>query len=300
MPNTRRRTCIKVLLLSTLCFPALAAPFSFIAVGDMPYNEAQTEAFTRSITQINTLNAEFVLHVGDIKGGGTPCDDAVFAHRAKLYGQSALPFVVLVGDNEFNDCTEPMVALGLFRKYFCANNQSIGQRTMLLERQPAVQPEHVYPEQIRWSHEGVHFLGLNVVGSKNHFGAPAEWEARTKAGVAWLKSGFAKAAAENAPAIVVAIHANPFAGKVYPEAYLPVMTTLEAEAEAFGKPVLLMHGDTHYFRWDIPFKAKPGRDIPTNLSRLEVFGAPNPHWVEVMVDPMSPQVFAIRPHFLEE
>jgi hypothetical protein len=283
-----------------LCNLAVAKPFTFIGVGDMPYNEAQVVEFGRSIEKISTMDAEFVLHVGDIKGGGSPCDESVYAHRAELYGQCALPFVVIVGDNEFNDCADPMPSLGWFRKYFCADDNSLGQRTMPLERQSKVQPEHTYPEQVRWSHEGVLFLGFNVVGSSNHFGAPEDWKPRTAAGLAWLKAGFAKAKVDNAAAVVVAIHANPFSGKTYPECFAPIMTALEDEAHAFGKPVLLMHGDTHYFRWDVPFKSKDRGGVSTNLSRLEVFGSPNPHWVEIMVDPKSPQVFAIRPHYLEK
>ena len=283
-----------------LCTISSAATFSFIGVGDIPYNPEQEAAFTRSIAAIGQSGAEFVLHVGDIKAGSAPCDEALYASRAALYGSCALPLAIIVGDNEFNDCTDPAASLELFRKYFCAGDTSIGQTTMPLERQNKVQPEHAYPEQIRWQHGGVYFLGLNVVGSSNQIDNRAEWEARTKAGLAWLKAGFANAKKENAAAMVVAIHANPFGGDPYPEAYAPIMTALEEEAVAFGKPVLFMHGDSHYFRWDIPFKSKKGSGASTNLSRLEVFGSPNPHWVEVMVDTESPQVFSVRPHFLKD
>ena len=298
MSFSRPALALTLILALTTTTLGQAAPFSFVAIGDIPYNDEQIARFTQSLKHISAMDAAFVLHVGDIKSSKEPCDESVYAHRANLYNQSALPFILLVGDNEFNDCDDPTAAIGHFRQYFCADGNSLGQRRIPLERQPAIQPEHAYPEHVRWAHEGIHFLGLNVVGSDNNLGNPEEWKARTDAGLAWLKRGFEQAKAENAAALVVAIHANPFGDAPYPESYAPIMTTLEAEAKAFGKPVLFMHGDTHYFRWDIPFKGDRGAS--TNLSRLEVFGSPNPHWVEVMVDPTSPDVFAIRPHFLRD
>ena len=291
-----------VLFVFSLHQDAYAVPFSFVAVGDMPYDATMIAEFTRSIEQIGRSDAKFVLHVGDIKARREPCERDVYKLRADLYGACALPFIVLVGDNEFNDCPDPAASLSLFRELFCANNWSLGGRTIALERQSRVQPEFDYPEQIRWKESGVHFIGLNVVGSANNRGVTEEWRARTDAGLAWLGRGFSNAAEENALAVVVAFHANPFGGKTdgtYPEPFAPIMNALAEEAEKFGKPVLFIHGDSHYFRWDIPFKSTRRRGASTNLSRLEVFGSPNPHWVEVRVDQESPEVFAVRPHFLE-
>lgn len=280
-----------------------ATPFSFVAVGDIPYDATMIAEFARSIEQIAKSDAKFVLHVGDIKARKEPCERDVYQLRADLYGGCALPFIVLVGDNEFNDCPDPTAALGLFRDLFCADDWSQGRRTTALERQSRVQPRFEYPEQVRWKESGVHFIGLNVVGSANNRNVTQEWRARTDAGLAWLDRGFSNAVEEDALAVVVAFHANPFGGKTdgtYPEPFAPIMNALVEESDAFDKPVLLIHGDSHYYRWDIPFRSTKRRGASTNLSRLEVFGSPNPHWVEVMVDPESPEVFAVRPHFLEE
>lgn len=281
--------------------PAYCGSFSFLAVGDIPYNATQIAQFTRSLDRMNEIDARFVLHVGDIKARLEPCEPWLYRERAEIYGRSVHPFVVLVGDNEFNDCPDPAEALRLFRETFTNGSESLGVRKIRLDRQSEIQADHPYPEQVRWSEEGVLFVGLNVVGSANNRSDTEEWKARTAAGVAWLEDSFRLAAEKKAPAVVVAFHANPLRsqkGREFAEPFAPVMDALLREADQFEKPVLFIHGDTHTFRWDIPFPSAALSGVMTNLSRLEVFGSPNPHWLEVIVDPESPSVFAVRPHFL--
>ena len=67
----------------------------------------------------------------------------------------------------------------------------------------------------------------------------------------------------------------------------------------FGKPVVLVHGDSHYFRIDNPFRPKrePGKPVDPaleNFLRVETFGSPNHHWLQVTVDPTDPNVFTFR------
>ncbi|MCB9769039.1 MAG: hypothetical protein H6752_12660 [Candidatus Omnitrophica bacterium] len=290
---------IAILSLLVSTAPASTETYSFIAVGDIPYSETQTAEFTRSIEQMSEIDARFVIHVGDIKARVQPCEDWLYQERAGLYNRCAHPFVVLVGDNEFNDCPDPIAALELFRKYFTKGNESLGQSRIELERQTSPH----YPEHVRWFEEGVAFVGLNVVGSANHRDATDEWEARTQAGISWLEESFAMAKEKASPALVVAFQANPFGGqkgREFSKPFAPIMDTLLNQADSFEGQVLFIHGDSHYFRWDIPFPSIKRKGAMTNLSRLEVFGSPNPHWVEVMVDPESPEVFSIKPHFLKE
>jgi hypothetical protein len=55
----------------------------------------------------------------------------------------------------------------------------------------------------------------------------------------------------------------------------------------YGKPVMLAHGDDHFFFVDQPF---------SNLlvSRVQTFGESQVHWVKVHVDPKSSGVFRIE------
>jgi hypothetical protein len=72
------------------------------------------------------------------------------------------------------------------------------------------------------------------------------------------------------------------------------------EVIAFRKPVAYVHGDSHYFRVDKPFLSATGQRLE-NFTRVETFGdnAQNGnndvHWLKVLVDPHSRDVFAFQP-----
>ena len=59
------------------------------------------------------------------------------------------------------------------------------------------------------------------------------------------------------------------------------------ESQAFGKPVLAIHGDSHFFRFDKPLARADGKALD-NFFRLEVPGEDDAHWVRVDVDPSTP------------
>jgi len=61
-----------------------------------------------------------------------------------------------------------------------------------------------------------------------------------------------------------------------------------AEAAAFGRPVLLIYGDSHVFRQHRPFP----EDAPGILA-LEVPGASRMHAVEVGVTRDAPGIFSV-------
>ena len=67
--------------------------------------------------------------------------------------------------------------------------------------------------------------------------------------------------------------------------------------------VVLVYGDSHYFRIDKPLVDSSGKRLE-NFTRLETFGdnAPNGlndvHWVKVLVDPSSRDVFAFEPQIV--
>jgi hypothetical protein len=98
----------------------------------------------------------------------------------------------------------------------------------------------------------------------------------------------------------------PFPGKPgAPSGFTELRNLLEQEATAFAKPVVLVHGDSHYFRIDNPYRkgAQPGRRPPPSLEnflRVETFGTPNHHWLHVTADPGDPNVFTFRPRIVSK
>jgi len=291
----KRRIPLLLVTLLTAC-AARAEPFAFIAVGDYPRNATQVVKFREAYDEMAQVkDARFIVHVGDIKPGAGDCVESLYAERAALFNEAPFPFAIVPGDNEFNDCATPEQAISFFREYFAQGDTSLGSLKMPLERQSDLDPDHPYPEHIRWSTGGVQFIGVNVVGSANNRKVTDEWQARTEAVVAWLENSFAKATAEGAAAVAIAFQADPFRSDREP--FAAFLDTVEREALAFRKSVLLIHGDSHYFRWDKPFDDENGFDR-VNLWRLETFGSPNPHWVEVRVDTDRKEVFSVQAHIL--
>ncbi|MEY2685978.1 MAG: hypothetical protein RL375_176, partial [Pseudomonadota bacterium] len=75
--------------------------------------------------------------------------------------------------------------------------------------------------------------------------------------------------------------------------YRNFMTQVEQQTADFAGQVLLVHGDTHFFKLDKPLHS-PTRVLP-NFTRLQTFGSPNLHWVKVTVNPAAEQLFVIEP-----
>ena len=79
--------------------------FSFIALGDMPYNvPADYARFDRLIAAINTMKPSFSIHVGDIKSGSSPCDDSVYTQGLAYLNSLKAPAAFTPGDNDWTDC----------------------------------------------------------------------------------------------------------------------------------------------------------------------------------------------------
>lgn len=285
--------------------------FTFGVMGDLPYSPRTERDFPWVVASIETRAPAFVVHVGDIKGGSAPCTDSLLASRRADLAEIDVPVVYLPGDNEWTDCHrnppgafDPLERLDEVRSLFYpeAGVASVGGRAMAVEQQ-ADDPEWAeFVEHQRWRRDGVVFFTLHVVGSRNGL-APFpdrtgehddEVDRRTEAALAWMRESFDQARAVDAPAVVVAIHANPWDTPADGprSGFAPFLAALAEEARSFGRPVLLVHGDTHTFRVDTPL-AGAGGDAVENVTRLETYGDPDAGWVEVGVDPHGEPVFTV-------
>jgi hypothetical protein len=62
-----------------------------------------------------------------------------------------------------------------------------------------------------------------------------------------------------------------------------VLGALATEARRYPGEVLVIHGDTHWFRLDRPLVDPKTRQRVDNVTRLEVYGSPFVDWVQVTV-----------------
>jgi hypothetical protein len=246
-----------------------APPFRVGLIGDTSYNPQGEANFLRVRDSANAAGLAFVVHDGDIWLGGTSCNDERLRQvKAEFNGFRTL--VYTPGDNEWVDCPNgPAGRLEAIRQIFFSEPLSLGMEPIPQRRQPEV------PENARWEWGGVVFATLNVPGP--YGGGPT-----LPADLAWLDNTFDRARAIAAPAVMIIWQDDPVDGSS-PE----LVARLRQRAASFGKPVMLVHGDTHHFKLDNPW-----RDTP-NLTRLETFPTFTPEWVKVIVDPARPAVFTV-------
>jgi hypothetical protein len=292
--------------------------FQFALIGDVPYGVlpgTEYPPFDRVIEEINDSNKiQWVMHAGDIKSGSTPCSDEMFYDRLQRYNQFDKPVVLTLGDNEWTDCHrvaageyQPLERLAKLREvFFSQPGQTIGGKTMSVETQASVAGFEEFPENVRWTNQHVVFAAIHIIGSQNGLkpfdpnssavrtqADDDEVARRTAAALAWLDSTFAKAEQINSPGVFIMIHANAGLEKGAADrtGFIEFLTALENHVQAYGKPVVLAHGDSHYFRVDKPALVNSG--FLSNFTRVETFGSSHVHWQRVQVDPQSDAVFTV-------
>jgi hypothetical protein len=264
---------------------ASAAQFAFAALGDTPYNRDEEPQLVAMIGEMNRQPLAFALHVGDIKDSRTACSDELYRQRRAVFALSHHPFFYTPGDNEWTDCDrtawgrrEPLERLGKLRQLFFTQDASLGQRTLRAERQTA----KGYPENMRWSVENMLFATLNVPGpDNNRKHMPDESKRRTAALLEWMRETFNIARERKLPALALAMQADMWIGN---SAYAEILAVLADEARRFEGEVLLIHGDTHWFRFDRPLVDPRSGQKVENVTRLEVYGSPFVNWIYVTVN----------------
>ncbi len=291
------------------------APFGFALIGDMPYGANNVTKFDRVVTEINMDNdVDFVMHVGDIKAGSEQCSDTLISARFGMYQEFQRPFVYTPGDNEWTDCHRlnngshnPLQRLAYVRSVFFPQiGSTTGGKVRPVRSQADGEDFREFVENVMFKEQGVMFATVHVVGSNNGLepwvgidptdscAAPradriAEVQRRLQAALAWLDEVFAAAA--DSRAIFVMMQANPDnvsnTTGCTESGFADFMKRLEERSADFGKPVMLAHGDDHFFFMDQPFDNKL-------FSRVQTYGENLVHWVKVRVDPRSPGVFSIE------
>ena len=283
-----RAVPLVLLLLLGLTATAVAGPLQFVAVNDTPYSAEELERFVGPIPEaIAAAGVPFVVVPGDIKSGKEACTPELLLERRgqleALHPSGAVFYTP--GDNDWTDCDRgrfkeearsELEALDFLRAtFFNAPYARTGD--------PAYARQEGYPENARWSEGGVIFVAVHVVGTNNgrvqikeQKDGPAldRIDAREAAVRRWLAE--AAALAKDAEALVVVQHADP----TQPAALVPCTAEERQECDPFaphraqlvevattlGRPVLLIHGDTHPYCIQRGFLETPG------LWRLNAWG----------------------------
>ncbi|HMF12228.1 MAG TPA: hypothetical protein VKE94_07975 [Gemmataceae bacterium] len=267
----------------------------------------------------------------------TICSDALYVQALGFFNSLRAPAMLTPGDNDWTDCDRPsnggfnsLERLDHERALFFSTPFSLGQRRMRQEVQATplclgVNGPTPCVENRRWTHRGVTYVTLNIQGSCDNLcdtaPDPAEWFARNQANIRWLQQTFDEATAKRASAVMLIAQGNPgwdladptraplrdprtlIEADGQPDGFRDYLAALRDRVIAFRRPVAYVHGDSHYFRVDKPFLDAQGQRLE-NFVRVETFGdnAQNGnndvHWLKVLVDDRSREVFAFQPQIV--
>jgi len=291
--------------------------FTFATLGDMPYFLPEDFArFENVIKGINKAPVVFSVHVGDFKSSSTPCSDEAFNKILGYFATFKKPLIYTPGDNEWTDCHKkeagafsPEERLEALRKLYFKSPTSFGQEKMALIPESSLPAFKKYVENTRWDYGNIAFATFHAVGSNNNF-LPTntvtfnqEFYERDAANVAWIKETFKHAKGLQLSGIVLFTQADMFGEKKdlkEASGFINILKTLQEESIAFGKPVLLVNGDSHEYIVDKPILAdKKTKKTLLNFTRLQVFGEIDMHTVMVTVNPENPNLFEINPYVIE-
>ena len=198
--------------------PTAVADARFIVFGDAPYLSKPPEGrhkrdpFKGKYAQ-NTLLEDkiapaiqsaahpFLIHLGDMKDGAESCTNALIRERYnQLMALHPGRVFYTPGDNDWTDCDRQWLdepyseirRLEFLRTLIASNSM-----TLPADWHYAIQPE--FPENARWTHGGVMFATVHIVGTNNgreEFGeddpetARRLVDARDRANRYWLEAAF--------------------------------------------------------------------------------------------------------------
>ncbi len=316
-------------LAGTAPLVAAAEPFTMGLWGDMPYAKAGDGPYMPALIEdMNASDIAFSIYAGDIKDGSSQCVDTVYSDAAVMFNSLKKPVIYVPGDNEWTDCHrtnnggyDNLERLAYLRKTMFAAPETFGIEKLTIEHQGA--PGEKFVENTRLSRDGVTFVGLNVPGSNNNkvnddkactkksartaeqcAADNAEYAERDAANIDWLQASFAQAKSAGDKGVMIVIQGDP--GFDVPETedddesrladkegYAALLDALIAETGAFDGEVVLVHGDTHFFKIDKPLPN--ATQMLPNFTRVQTFGSPNLNWIKVTVDATSRNVFSFQP-----
>jgi len=238
--------------------------------------------------------------------------------RAVKGGFDPLTRLALVRSNFFQKTDGTYITLG---------NANPGRTRLSISRDP------VYPELQMFDYKGITYIIPHVPGSANNSavatptfktyndaakdGDDVEYKARDAANVAWINKGFDQAIANGSAGVIVVVQANMDWEGYLRDAAAPnnentaafanVKQALLTNTLKFKKPVLLQNGDEHWYQVDMPMNETAGKlvekdkgSLVENFTRVQTFGSGFNHWVELIIDPHSDNLWTFKVHIIKE
>lgn len=244
------KTLFSVIIITLIigCTEKRNEPLTFSVMGDVPRGEEENLIIQQQIDDFNAnSNSEFMIHVGDIKAGSSPCDEEVYERVAGYLKKIKAPTFIVPGDNEWNDCDNPEEAWKYWKKHFMKFEKHWPQLSN-------VERQKVRTENFAFIKNGVLLVGLNLVGGTVH--DSLEWELRHNQCADWIDNQFRN----NNDSVRAAVI---FAQAQLNEKHTDFTNKFLKYCREFKKPVIFIHGDGHRWIYDNPW-------LEPNLIRIQI------------------------------
>jgi len=265
-------------------------------------------------------------------------DAAYARIKTDFFDKFAKPIFYTIGDNEWVDCDravkggfDPNNRLALVRSTYFQKADGSYINLGTPASRIGVTHDKKYPEMQMFSYKGITVIIPHVPGSANNAavatptfktyndkatdGDDVEYKARDAANVAWINKGFAMAQADGSAGVIVLLQANmdwegyardaAAPNNENTAAFAAVKEALLTNTIKFKKPVLLQNGDEHWYQVDMPMNETAGKlvekdkgSLVENFTRVQTFGSGFNHWVELIIDPRSKQLWNFKVHII--
>ena len=302
--------------------------YTIAVIGDFPYGPVKLADMPNLFALINSdPKVDLVMHLGDIKAGSNaPCTNEYFEMIRDAFATFKDPLVYTPGDNEWTDCHQASKNNGLYTPterlekirelFFPVAGQTLGGRPKQVLTEADDAAHSAYKENVMWMESRVVFASFNVQGSNDDgaaWGTPLPADAgtfqsqsderasRSRANSAWLENTFQTAAENDAAGVVLMLQADMWDPTASLGNFNDFVVHIGNLAAAFGKPVLLLEGDSHSFRVDQPFTSAspffglhPNTPIAPNVTRIVVEGSDKgrTEYLRLTVDPQHGPLFS--------
>jgi hypothetical protein len=229
------------------------AEATFCAIADIPYNRAQADLLRKQLQNQVPSSCSFLLHLGDIRrnnGGSCPLTD--YTGAADILALSPVPVFILLGDNEWNDCSNPSEGYEFWESTFLYFDTKHWSHSLNVKFQPGREYNFVI------ALDNSLIFGLQMV--KGSVPSQNERETRLLEQFEWVRDTVNAYLTDqnnqgrSSGRIVIAAHVDPDSNH---DTFFDPLVDYIAYTLNNSHPVLYLNGDVHDWSYDTDYKGKP-------------------------------------------
>ncbi|CAJ1963251.1 unnamed protein product [Cylindrotheca closterium] len=252
----------------------------FYAIGDVPYRSVEKVELAQRMREL-PQDGDFLIHVGDFRSAADPtirCSFKDYLDVRRILLESKIPVFIVPGDNEWNDCPNPIQGMSYWVEAFSSFERN-WKHSLQVER------HSIWPENFFFSHKSCLYFGLNLVGGAIHISDSnkTEYSTQLRMQFEWVKSKIDQHIVDVSTSSTSANSRIVIFGHAFPvsthDAFFDPLQQYVRETLLDQVPILYLNGDNHYYEFEPNYRGLK------SVQRLQVdWGTTNPP-LKVMLSP---------------